>query len=120
MTKRTPSPSQPPPDVSARLHAVAELLREAHHLGPDAQKALAEVVEELSQTLDHTRLSAADAAHLADSAAHLADALKQQQTAPLEAARERLLEASVAAETRAPVAAGLIRQIADALSSIGI
>lgn len=107
--------------VSTRLHTIAELLREAHHLGPEAQKELAEVVEELSRVLDHAQLPAEEAAHLADSAGHLAEALKQQHDAGLLAsARERLLEAAVAAETRAPAAAKLIRGMVDTLSGIGI
>jgi len=113
-----PEPYNP---VSARLHAIAVLLREAHHLGPDAQKELAAVVDELSLVLDHTPLPSAEAAHLAESTSHLADALKNQhEPGLLGAARERLLEAAVAAETRAPAAAQLIRGLVDALSGIGI
>ncbi len=120
MTNRKPTPGQPP-DLAARLHAVAELLRTADHLGPETQSELAEVIDELSSTLEHTPLPPAEAAHLADSAAHLADALKHDKdAAPLGAARDRLLEAAVAAEARAPAASSLIRQMADALSNIGI
>jgi hypothetical protein len=110
-----------PSEVSARLHAIALLLRQAHHLGPETQRELAEVVDELSRALDHAPLPADEASHLASSAGHLAEALKQQHdTTMLGSARDRLLQAAVAAETNAPVAAGLIRQIADALSGIGI
>jgi hypothetical protein len=107
--------------VSAQLHVVAVLLRDAHHLGPEAQEALAEVVEELSQALGHAQLSPAEAAHLADSASHLAKALRNQHDPGLlAAARDRLLEAAVAAEARAPGAAKLIRGMVDTLSGIGI
>jgi hypothetical protein len=118
MTNPTPDPSLL---VSQRLHAVAVLLREAHHLGPEAQKELAEVVDELSRALDHTQLLPEEAAHLADSTGHLAEALRSQHDPGLlGSARDRLLEAAVAAETRAPSAAKLIRDVADALSNIGI
>jgi hypothetical protein len=120
MPDPTPTSGQPT-EIGARLHALAERLRKAHHLGPDVQQALAEVVEELSRALEHTPLPADEAAHLADSAGHLSEALAQQHDATaLGAARDRLLEAAVTAETRAPVTAGLLRQIADALSNIGI
>jgi hypothetical protein len=108
-------------DVAGRLHAVAVLLRDAHHLGPEAQRELAAVVDELSRAVALTPLPAPEAIHLADSAAHLAEALKRQpESGVFEVARDKLMEASVVAESRAPTAAGLLRQIADALSSIGI
>jgi Domain of unknown function (DUF4404) len=122
MLMANPMPtSGQPSEVSARLHAVAVLLRQGHHLGPETRQELAEVVDELSRALDHTPLPTGEAAHLAESAGHLAEALKQQHDATLlGSARDRLLQAAVAAENNAPVAAGLIRQIADALSEIGI
>ena len=49
-------PQQPSPDLpadanlEAKLQSIAQLLRQADHLSPEAQKALAEIVEELGES----------------------------------------------------------------------
>ena len=57
-------PEQPPnqlptgEQVQAHLHELAEVLREAHHLEPEAQEALADLVEELVKRLRQLRSQA--------------------------------------------------------------
>jgi hypothetical protein len=110
-----------PPEVQARLHAVAQLLRQAEHLTPQARRALAELVDELSDALSSPGAGAAETARLTESTAHLLEALgRRHDTGVLAAARDRVDEAIVAAETKAPVAAGLARRLVEALSNIGI
>lgn len=110
-----------PEDVHAHLQGIAELLRQPHRLDTQAQAALADLVEELDQALKHGSLPAEEAGHLAATASQFAEAVHRGEHAgPLESARDRLLEAAVAAENRAPLAAGLARRIMEALSNIGI
>src|SRR4051794_9364515 len=89
----TEQPSDAP--VPVRLHEVAQLLREAHHLGPEAQAALAELLDELSQNLGPAPLSDETRAHLEANTVHLIQALHSQEEGPLSAARKRLEEAAV-------------------------
>lgn len=111
----------PSPDVRGNFQDLARQLRGAHHLGPEAQQALAELVEELGQAFPAGEGPPAEMTHLAESTAHVVEALRQQdETGLLGAARERLERATVAAETRAPVAAGVARRLVDALANLGI
>ena len=114
--------SEPQPsDSVAKFHAVAQLLREAHHLGPEAQRELADLLDELGAALASDAVPPAEKAHLADSAAHLVRALHQQHDEGLWGrARHRLEQAIVAAEAQAPVAAGVARRLVDALANLGI
>jgi hypothetical protein len=118
----TPSP-QPtnPAEVQAGLHAVAQMLRQADHLGSEARQALAELVDELGSTLTSAPVAGAELAHLTDSTTHLVQALREPHKAGLlAAARDRLNAAIVRAEVKAPTAAGLARQLVETLSNIGI
>lgn len=109
--------AQPSSGDPARLRELAGLLRAADHLSPEAQQALADLVEELSGALPGTAASA----QLAESAAHLAAALHEQKDPGLlERARQRLEEAALRAETEAPVATGVVRRLIDALANLGI
>ncbi len=109
------------PEVEASLHAVGELLREAHHLGPEAQQTLAQLVDELGSALGSGTLSSAELAHLRDSTARLVEALhRRHDEGVVAAARDRLEEAVVSAESNAPVVAGVARRLLDALASLGI
>jgi hypothetical protein len=105
--------------VPANLHAIAQLLRQADHLDPEAQKAVADLVDEMARRL--APAASTETAQLADSTAHLLQALHDQQDArAMMRARGRLEQAIVNAEARAPVAAGLAQRILDALASWGI
>src|SRR5262245_12093241 len=106
-----PSPVEPPADpvVQAKLRELAQVLRHADHLGPEAQDSLADLVEELSNALTRATLPVGESAHLADSATHLARAVREKHdTSLLTAARERLEKAAVRAEASAPLPAGVL------------
>jgi hypothetical protein len=108
-------------DVQGRLHEVARLLRESGSLDAASQRALAELVDELSRSLQAGNVPPTEVAHLADSTAHLAEALHHQHdTGIVGKARERLEGAVVQAEAHAPLAVGLARRVLDALANIGI
>ncbi len=108
-------------DASARLRQLADLLRAAPHLGPEMQASLADLMEELSNSLGPAPALSDKQAHLADSAAHLADALRQQKDAGLLAhAKKRLEEAAIRTEGEAPVATGVVQRLIDTLANLGI
>src|SRR5205085_2308977 len=80
-------------DVPRKLRELSRLLRQADHLDPDAQRELADLMDELAGTLSPAVLQSAEAAHLADSTAHLARALQRpHDTGLLSAAKTRLAE----------------------------
>jgi hypothetical protein len=111
---------KPPEDVKQHLLECATLLRNADHLEPRAQQALADLVVELVDALDPAGASE-HTAHLAECSAQLARALHEQHDTGLVAAARRRLEAAAArAEAEAPVATGLARQLVEVLSGIGV
>src|SRR5947209_10832704 len=90
-------------DVLACLHEVAQVLRQAHHLEPAAQRALADLVDELSRSVNPADLPSVETAHLAQTTVQLARALDQQHDETVLArARERLEAAAAKAEVQAP------------------
>jgi hypothetical protein len=110
-----------PEAVGARLHEIARLLREADHLGPESQKVLADLADQLGNSLGSANLASGEETPLADSAAHLIETLRQRHDAGrLAAARDRLEQAVLDVEARAPVAAGVARALLDALANLGI
>jgi hypothetical protein len=118
-----PSPADPRGDtaVRAKLHELAQVLRQADHLGPEAQQSLADLVDELTNALSTASLPAGDSAHLAESAGQLARAVQEKHdTSLLTAARDRLEHAALQAEASAPLPAGILRRILDALANLGI
>jgi hypothetical protein len=112
------------PDAAARIRAnlreSARLLREAHHIEPDAQRTLADLVEELSEALDPACAPSTHEAHLAESSTHLVRALHQRHEGLIASARQRLAAAAARAEADAPVATGIARRLINALSDLGI
>lgn len=112
---------QPSSTPRVNLQEVAEKLRQADHLGPEAQQALADLLDELANALPSAGPASAEANHLAASAAHLAEALHQRhEEGALATAIERF-EASVArAEAKAPMASGIAHRIIETLASLGI
>ena len=100
-----------------RLRETALLVREAEHLTPVQQRALAEAAERLADALKDT--SPAEAAQLGEAASALMDAVNRRHSS-LEMTRERLEEAINAAQTQAPTATALASQLIDALASLGI
>lgn len=114
----------PPPttaEVRALLHAIAQLLREAHRLDREAQAILADLVEELGRAFESSAVANAEVARLTECASHLIQAVHQEQEPGLlDAARDRLDRAVIAIEEEAPVLAGLTRRLAEMLSNLGI
>jgi hypothetical protein len=109
----------PRPTIEAQLHELARALREARYLGPETQQDLANLVDELGAALEPGQAGAE--AHVADTAAQLARALRRPHDAGLlSTARERIEEAAIRVETEAPLATGILRRIVDVLSNIGI
>jgi hypothetical protein len=107
--------------VREHLHQVSEMLRHVRHLGPEAQVLLADLMDELSKTLESTEVPSAEVARLTESASQLAQAVKEKkEPGVLEAARQRVDRAVLAVETEAPVLAGLTRRLAEMLSNVGI
>jgi hypothetical protein len=117
-----PQPNPPArPEVEAGIHTLSQLLREAHHLGPEAQEQLAQLMDELGSALGSGTISSAELAHLRSSTARLVEALHQRHDErTVESARDRMEEAVIAAETKAPVVAGVARRLLDTLASLGI
>jgi hypothetical protein len=117
LSERQPSPA----DVQSNLAALAQLLRKAHHLGPDAQRELAEIVEELAKALASVPAPSGELAALAASTGHLVEALHHQENQGiLSDARARVEKAIVSAEVKAPFAAGIAQRLVDVLTDLGI
>jgi hypothetical protein len=117
-------PPNPGPDTAARIRAnlleSARLLREAHHIDPEAQRTLADLVAELGEALDPSVASSDHAVHLAESSTHLVEALHQRHEGLIASARDRLAVAAARAESDAPVATGIARRFISALADLGI
>lgn len=121
MPEQPPLGSQPPAQVQTSLHELAALLRDARHLEPETQQALADLVDELSNVVDPTALPSAETAHLVASAADLARALHHRhEPGLLSTAKERLENAVRRAEAEAPLATGVARRLIDTLANLGI
>jgi hypothetical protein len=114
---KTPDAAQ----IKARLHEVAQSLRQTRQLSPEAQKVLAELVDALGNELQAPTAPAPALAQLADSAAHVVDALRHEKNQTLlKAARARLNDAVLKAEMDAPFLTGIARRLLAALADIGI
>jgi hypothetical protein len=120
-------PDSPPPEsatspaLQARLHEIAQLLRQTHHLGPEAQQALARLADDLGQVPEMATLPSAEAAQLLERTTALVEALHQQPGEGLLAAsRDRLEQALYVIGARAPLVAGIARRLLDTLANLGI
>jgi len=115
------NPSIATAEVRAQLHTIAELIRHVHHLGPEAQTLLADLVEELSKSVGSSEIPSAEFVRLTECAKHLVQVVhKGEESGVLDAARGRLERAVIAVETRAPGLANITRQLAEMLSDLGI
>jgi hypothetical protein len=121
MPEQQPRESTEGAHVQAQLRELAHVLREADHLEPGAQEALADLVDELSNALTPAGITSSETAHLADSAANLARTLHQESNPTLlSAAKKRFEQAALRAEAQAPVATGVARRLLDTLANLGI
>src|SRR5262245_259983 len=95
---------QPTAPQQVNLQELARKLREAEHLGPEAQQAVADLVDELAKALPPAGAGQPEATHLAESAAHLAGALHERHEHGVLTAAVARLEAAVArAESKVPL-----------------
>ncbi len=114
-----PSPSTA--SLETQIHALARAVREGRRLDPEARQALADLVDELSRTLQTAPHTAEEMARVAESAAHLAQALEHpREERVLTAARVRLEQAVARADTKAPVLSGVAQRLLDILANLGI
>jgi Domain of unknown function (DUF4404) len=121
MPEQSPRREQNGGQMQANFHDLAEMLREADHLEPEVQAAMADLLEEMSKALPPTAVAPSETAHLANSAASLARALHEQQSPNLlSAAKQQLEQAALRAEAQAPVATGIARRLLDTLADLGI
>jgi hypothetical protein len=103
------------------LQEVVALLRDADHLDADARQSLAALAEEMQRFLDTTSAPTDEELHLVQRATEVIDALhRQHPPSALSAARGRLDQAVLSAESRAPMVAGLGRRFLDVLANLGI
>jgi hypothetical protein len=110
-----------PSAVQARLHEIAELLRKTHHLGPEAQQALAKLADELGKAIGEPRTPLASPLPFVESMAQVVEALHQSEDqGPTDAPRDRLRELAAKVETQAPNATAFARRLLDTLSALGI
>jgi hypothetical protein len=115
----------PPENASqslmTRLREVANLLRKSDKVNPETQRAVADLVEELSKNLALERVPSAELTHLAENTAHLAESLVHRHDAGvLGKIREGLDHAAANAEAHAPGAVDLARRFIETLANIGI
>jgi hypothetical protein len=112
---------QPSDAPRVNLQEVAQKLRKADHLEPEAQQALADLLDELAKALPPAGPASPEENHLAASAAHLAKTLHQRKgTGALAAAIERFETSVARAEAKAPIASGIAHRIIEALANLGI
>src|SRR5204862_176083 len=108
MPEQPVSPQPGETDVRERLRRLAALLRETHHLEPEAQEALAELVDDLGHELDPTHLAPEETKHLLDLVTQLTQALRHQHAQGLLAAVQARLEGvAIRAEAKAPLISGI-------------
>jgi hypothetical protein len=121
MTEQLPSEVPATTGVQASLHTIAEILRDPRPLNHEIRDVLADLVDELGRVLATAPVPPTEVAHLAESTALLAHAVHRQETPGLLAeARDRVEAAIFAAESKAPLTAGLVRRLLDALANLGI
>src|SRR5262245_45327326 len=104
--------------VPVTLRELAQSLRTADHLGSEAQEKLASLIEELSGALEDGTLTNEEQARLKDYAAQLAHALHQKHETGLPAAKQRLEEAIMRLEVKAPLVTGIARQLIEVLANM--
>jgi hypothetical protein len=96
-------------------------VRKAGHLDPDTQRSLADLAEQMADRLSQPHAASAEENELGQLAGELIASLHREEgEAPVAARRNRLEEAVVAAETRAPLVAETARELIDVIANLGI
>jgi uncharacterized protein YciW len=115
-----PQPAEDRP-VQARLHELAEFLRHADNLRPEARQKLADLVDELREDVKPEDLTPEERTHLAGAIAQLTRDLRaHRHPAPSRAPSLGVERAIARAEADHPVITGFLERLLDTLSSIGI
>ncbi len=121
MSDQKPTDSQVIAQIREELNKFARLLRDGQPLDGDAQKTLANLLEELGAELDPSAMPSEQTIHLAGLVSQLARSIHEQHHANLlTSSRDRLAEAALWAESHAPVATNIVSRFIDVLASIGI
>lgn len=121
MSNQNPTDPEAIAQIREELNKFARLLREGELRGADAQKTMANLLEELGAQLDPSAKPSEQTIHLAGLVSQFARSLHEQQHANvLTSARNRLVEATHWAETHGPAATDIVTRFIDVLASIGI
>jgi hypothetical protein len=115
-----PSDSHGQPGVETNLHDLAQLLRQAEHLGPKTQMALAQILEELAQAMHSAPVPSQELIPLAHSTADLVHALHQKEDTQISSTQARLRRSILQIENQSPFVAQLAERLLDTLASSGI
>ena len=108
------------PETPIDIEEIARRLRDAEHLEPEVRERVAGLLKELAEALDQAEPSV-HTEHLTRSTAELVQAVKDRHDPGLvESAIDRVEEAVVRAEAKAPVATGIVLRLIDVLAASGI
>src|SRR5437763_12720330 len=108
-----------PPEAAAirRRLDEADRLLVPDEVPPKLRRDLLELTQELRRSLDAGTMPPAEAARLADGVVHLAESLhRRHEEGVLARARDRLEEAVLATEARAPLLSGLVHRLTETLA----
>jgi hypothetical protein len=108
-------------EIRTRLQKIAQMLRQGGSLDAGSQRALAELVDEMTSILETEKLPDAELAHLTQTTAQMEEAIRHQQDlGVVGTVRTGLERAAANTEANAPIAVGFSRKLLDALANIGI
>ncbi len=111
---------QPKTPVRDEIEELAQRLREADHLDPQARSELAHLLSELAAALEQPQVSV-HTEELAERTAKLVRAVKEQHEPGLiEAARTRLEDTIARAEAKSPVVTEIVLRLVDVIAAFGI
>jgi proline dehydrogenase len=127
-TERTVNMPEPPPSnlsatehAASRLHEIAQRLRQQGPLGPEEQRSLADLADELGAALERPATASESTPALADTITHLAQTMQHPHNRGLlERVRERLEDAAANMEARSPHVAAFTRELVDIIAGLGI
>jgi hypothetical protein len=107
--------------IQSSLHELAQVLRRADHLEPEAQQAVADLMDALGRALGTETAPPAELGPVATEAAQLARALQHRHNPTLlTAAKERLQKAALRAETAVPAVTAIVQRLLETLADFGI
>jgi hypothetical protein len=121
MTQPSSNDTGQVPALHGNLHELADAVRHADYLSAESKSALADLVDELSSSIQTETLSAAQQTHLADNLDQLTQALRRRDDESLlRGARARLEKAALRAEAEAPALTDILHRLLVTLTDLGI